>query len=79
MNYFIQLIKRGVRIERQKRKGGIFYSSKNPSINVKTFDNNNCTQLMKKTEKKNKYIALVFEKLGKSLYEFIRENKYRGN
>jgi len=30
------------------------------------------------SEKKNKYFALVFEKLGKSLYEFIKENKYRG-
>jgi hypothetical protein len=29
-------------------------------------------------DKKNKHIALVFEKLGKSLYDFIRENKYRG-
>jgi hypothetical protein len=26
-----------------------------------------------------KYIALTFEKLGSSLYEFIKANKYRGN
>jgi serine/threonine protein kinase len=25
-----------------------------------------------------KYLALVFEKLGKSLYEFIKDNRYRG-
>lgn len=29
-------------------------------------------------EKKKKYIALVFEKLGKSLYDFIKDNDYKG-
>jgi serine/threonine protein kinase len=29
-------------------------------------------------EKRQKYIALVFEKLGKSLYYFIKENDYKG-
>ena len=29
-------------------------------------------------EKRKNYIALVFEKLGKSLYEFIKENDYKG-
>lgn len=29
-------------------------------------------------EKRQKYIALVFEKLGKSLYEFIKGNDYKG-
>jgi len=29
-------------------------------------------------DKRHKYIALVFEKLGISLYEFIKMNKYRG-
>jgi len=31
------------------------------------------------SDKNHKYFALVFEKCGKSLYEFIKENKYRGN
>ena len=30
------------------------------------------------TEKKLQYFGLVFERLGKSLYEFIKDNKYRG-
>lgn len=29
-------------------------------------------------EKKQDYFALVFEKLGKSLYDFIKENDYKG-
>ncbi len=29
-------------------------------------------------EKRKNYIALVFEKLGKSLYDFIKENDYKG-
>lgn len=30
-------------------------------------------------EKRKNFMALVFEKLGKSLYEFIKDNNYRGN
>jgi hypothetical protein len=29
-------------------------------------------------DQSNRYIALVFEKLGKSLYDFIKMNRYRG-
>ena len=30
------------------------------------------------SDSENKYIALVFEKLAQSLYDFIKINKYRG-
>jgi len=47
-------------------------------------DNNNLSKIVNMIEyfyfeeKKQNFIALVFEKLGKSLYEFIKENNYRG-
>lgn len=30
------------------------------------------------SDKRHTYIVLAFEKLGKSLYEFIKHNNYRG-
>ena len=30
-------------------------------------------------EKNKRFMALVFEKLGKSLYDFIKNNDYKGN
>jgi len=47
-------------------------------------DDNNKSKIVKMVEyfyfeeKRKNYIALVFEKLGKSLYEFIKDNNYRG-
>ncbi len=45
-------------------------------------DESHCVKMVEYfyfTDDENKYIALVFEKLSKSLYDFIKWNKYRGN
>ncbi len=53
-------------------------------INILEKDKNNeshCVRLMEYfyfEEHNVNYVALVFEKLGKSLYEFIKSNNYRG-
>jgi hypothetical protein len=44
-------------------------------------DESHCVKMVEYfyfTDDENKYIALVFEKLSKSLYDFIKWNKYRG-
>jgi hypothetical protein len=51
-------------------------------IMKKDFENkSHCVKMLeciKFKEGNQNYIALVFEKLGKSLYDFIKFNKYRG-
>jgi hypothetical protein len=44
-------------------------------------DESHCVKMLEYfyfSDGENKYIALVFEKLAKSLYDFIKWNKYRG-
>jgi serine/threonine-protein kinase SRPK3 len=43
--------------------------------------NSHCVKMLEHfyfEDSEHKYIALVFEKLAKSLYDFIKSNKYRG-
>ena len=53
-------------------------------LNIMKSDKNNKSHCVKMLEyfyfedSNKEYMALVFEKLGKSLYEFIKANKYRG-